>query len=76
MGTIITSIFCAFTPFCRVSFLELPLQSVRNGTADVIDKIGTEISTDRIRRAAEFVQAAVEKFENLQKMARVSRAYK
>lgn len=74
-GGIITSFFCAFTPFCRISFLETPVQSLRNNTMEAIDKIGTEITTERIRRAAEFVTAAIEKFENLQKMARVSKAY-
>lgn len=75
-GGIITSVFCAFTPFCRISFLETPIQAVRNSTLEAIDKVGTELTTDRIRRAAEFVTAAIEKFENLQKLARVSKPYK
>ncbi|XP_063698164.1 uncharacterized protein LOC134829098 [Culicoides brevitarsis] len=74
-GGIITSFFCAFTPFCRISFLETPVQSLRNNTMEALDKVGTEITTERIRRAAEFVTAAIEKFENLQKLARVSKAY-
>uniref|UniRef100_A0A336KUE9 CSON015213 protein n=1 Tax=Culicoides sonorensis TaxID=179676 RepID=A0A336KUE9_CULSO len=75
-GGLITSLFCAFTPFCRISFLETPVQALKNNTMEAIDKMGTEITTERIRRAAEFVTAAIEKFENLQKLARVSKAYK
>lgn len=76
LGGVITSIFCTFTPFCRVSFLETPLEQMRNNTRDALDKIGTEVTTERIKRAAEFVVAAIEKFENLQKVSRMSRAYK
>lgn len=74
-GGIITSVFCSFTPFCRVSFLETPVNQLKNNTVETLENIGTQVTTDRIRRAAEFVTAAIEKFEHLQKIAQVSRAY-
>lgn len=74
-GGIVTSVFCTFTPFCRMSFLETPVNQFKNGTAEALDNIGTQVTTERIRRAAEFVTAAIEKFEHLQKIAQVSKAY-
>lgn len=60
---VITSLLCAFTPLCTLSFAALPF-GVRRALAANITEGNT---IHRVRRAAEIVSHALEKFEKIQK---------
>lgn len=66
-GGAITSFVCAFTPLCTITFFGRPLDLLRKETKDIVEKIGNEITTDRIKRAAGLLKLAVERYENYQK---------
>lgn len=58
----ITSLLCSLTPVCTISFGSLPF-----GVRKILVN-GTEISTiQRVRRAAEMVTNAIDKYEQIQK---------
>lgn len=62
-GGIITTAICSFTPLCTISFAALPFAALRNSIVSTQDGNG---SIDRVRRAAQFVSSAIEKYEKLQ----------
>lgn len=64
-GGAITSFVCAFTPLCTITFFGRPLDLLRQETKDIVDKIGSEITPERIKRAADLMRMAVEKYQNM-----------
>lgn len=63
MGGLATTAICTMTPLCSITFAALPLIGLR-GT---VEKVGAELTTDRVKRAAEFVKTALEKYQKMQK---------
>lgn len=65
-GGAITTGICTFTPLCSISFA-LPFIGLRETAKKLSDVIDIDADTaDRVRRAADFVQAALEKYNKLQ----------
>lgn len=64
-GGAITSFVCAFTPLCTITFFGRPLDLLRKETKDIVEKIGSEITPERIKRAADLMRLAVEKYQNM-----------
>lgn len=63
MGGAVTTAVCTMTPLCSITFAALPLIGLR-GT---VEKVGAELTTDRVKRAAEFVKNALEKYQKMQR---------
>lgn len=65
-GGAITSAFCSITSLCHKSFSDLPfLKNVEN----VTKVIGEEVTVERVRRAAELLQSAIDKYEQFQTLS-------
>lgn len=66
-GGAVTTAICSMTPLCTISFAALPLLGLRDGaTKAVTDALSKEVTTDRVARAAAFVQNAIAKYQQLQ----------
>lgn len=65
-GGAVTSFVCAFTPLCTITFLGSPLALLRRETKDIVEKIGTEITADRIKRASDLFKLAIDKYQQMQ----------
>lgn len=75
MGGLITTGICTFTPLCSISFAALPFAlpftlpflTLRDTAKTLGNAIEIDADTaERVRRAADFVQAAMEKYNKLQ----------
>lgn len=64
-GGAVTSFVCAFTPLCTITFFR-PLALLRQETKELVDKIGAEVTTDRIKRAADLFKLAYDKYSQMQ----------
>lgn len=65
-GGSITAAVCALTPFCRLTFLGLPFLRMKESAKTITETIANEITEDRVKRAAELVKIALEKYQNMQ----------
>jgi len=65
-GGAVTTFVCAFTPLCTITFFGLPLALLRKETKEIVEKIGTEITADRIKRAADLFKLAYDKYNQMQ----------
>lgn len=65
-GGAVTSFVCAFTPLCTITFLGRPLALIKKETKDLVDKIGEEITADRVKRAADLLKLAYDKYNAMQ----------
>lgn len=65
-GGAVTSFVCAFTPLCTLTFFGSPLALLRRETKELVDKIGAEVTTDRIKRAADLLKLAYDKYSQMQ----------
>lgn len=65
-GGAVTTLICTFTPFCTISFAALPFLRLKNNAKEITEKIGAEITPERVARAAEFMKTALEKYQKLQ----------
>lgn len=63
----VTSFVCAFTPLCTITFLGRPLALLRQETKEMVEKIGSEITADRIKRASDIFKLAFDKYSQMQK---------
>ncbi|XP_019555523.2 uncharacterized protein LOC109424793 [Aedes albopictus] len=72
LGTLLTSILCFVTPFCTLSFRSAKGLDVGVGETakEVISTLGEQVTADRVKRAAEFVKVAVDKFQRLNQQVR------
>jgi hypothetical protein len=66
-GGAITSFVCAFTPLCTITFLGHPLAKLKKETKDIVDKLGEELTADRVKRAADLFKLAIDKYQKMQK---------
>lgn len=66
-GGAITSFICSFTPLCTISILGRPLALLRKETKEIVDKIVPEVTAERIKRAADLLNLAVQKYQQMQK---------
>ncbi|GAB0088257.1 hypothetical protein DMENIID0001_026510 [Sergentomyia squamirostris] len=63
----VTAFFCAVTPFCRLTFLGLPfLRSAKDTAKSVTTALANEITEERVKRAAELIKMALEKYQDMQ----------
>lgn len=67
----VTSFVCAFTPLCTITFFGLPLALLRKETKEMVEKIGSEITADRIKRASDIFKLAFDKYSQMQKQWRI-----
>lgn len=64
----ITSAICSVTPICTLTFGALPLSVRQKITSKMTNVDGSEVTTiQRVRRAADMVSNALDKYEKLQK---------
>ncbi|XP_052863402.1 uncharacterized protein LOC128270039 [Anopheles cruzii] len=73
-GTILTSLTCFFTPFCTLSFRNAkfltgvsgtPLPGGTGGVQELVEAVGEQMTAERVKRAAEFLYTAIDKFQRL-----------
>ncbi|KAG5675653.1 hypothetical protein PVAND_005540 [Polypedilum vanderplanki] len=62
-GGAITSFVCAFTPLCTITFFGRPLALLKQETKDIVEKIGEELTADRVKRAADLFKLAMDKYQ-------------
>lgn len=65
LGTLTTAILCFFTPFCTLSFRSAKLLGASEATQEVITALGEQVTAERVKRAADFVKIAIDKFQTL-----------
>ncbi|XP_055524425.1 uncharacterized protein LOC129718049 [Wyeomyia smithii] len=65
LGTLMTATLCFFTPFCTLSFRSGRGLAIAETAQDVVSAISEQVTADRVKRAAEFVQGAIDKFQRL-----------
>lgn len=65
-GGAITSFICAFTPLCTLTFIGLPLSLLRKETKEMAQKIASEVTPERIKRASDLLQLAFDKYQQIQ----------
>ncbi|XP_049547957.1 uncharacterized protein LOC125959189 [Anopheles darlingi] len=65
-GAILTSLTCFFTPFCTLSFRNAKfLTGAQDAAEDIAQVVGEQVTADRVKRAAEFLYTAIDKFQRL-----------
>ena len=67
-GGAVTTAVCTLTPLCTISFAALPLLGLRDTpiAKTINETLSKEITSDRVKRAAEFVWTALRKYQQLQ----------
>ena len=65
-GGAVTSFICAFTPLCTLTFVGAPLSLLRKETKEIAEKIASEVTPERIKRAADLLQLAYDKYQKMQ----------
>lgn len=67
-GGAVTTAICSLTPLCTITFAALPFLGLRESLTSktIKESIASEITSDRVRRAAEFVRTALEKYNQIQ----------
>lgn len=65
-GGLVTALLCAFTPVCKLTFAGLPFLKLKDTAKQLTSTLETELTQDRVKRAAEFVRIALEKYNELQ----------
>jgi hypothetical protein len=58
------TLICAFTPICNPVLLR---NNLSKETKEIVEKIGEEVTPERIKRAADFLSMAVAKYQQMQK---------
>ncbi|XP_052890357.1 uncharacterized protein LOC128298627 [Anopheles moucheti] len=65
-GTILTSLTCFFTPFCTLSFRNAKFLTGAQETAqEIAQTVGEQVTPERVKRAAEFLYTAIDRFQRL-----------
>lgn len=64
-GGAITTFVCSFTPLCSITFLGRPLALLRSQTTELVEKIGEEVTAERVKRAADLFRMAIDKYKNM-----------
>uniref|UniRef100_A0A182N5T2 Uncharacterized protein n=1 Tax=Anopheles dirus TaxID=7168 RepID=A0A182N5T2_9DIPT len=65
-GTILTSLTCFFTPFCTLSFRNAKfLTGAQDAAQEIVQTVGEQVTPERVKRAAEFLYTAIDRFQRL-----------
>uniref|UniRef100_A0A182J386 Uncharacterized protein n=2 Tax=Anopheles atroparvus TaxID=41427 RepID=A0A182J386_ANOAO len=66
-GTILTSLTCFFTPFCTLSFRNAKFLTAgaQDTAQELVQTVGEQVTADRVKRAAEFLYTAIDRFQRL-----------
>lgn len=64
-GGAITSFICAFTPLCTITFIGRPLAFLSKETKEIGEKIAAEITTEKVKRAADLFKLAYDKYSQM-----------
>ncbi|XP_049278265.1 uncharacterized protein LOC125761312 [Anopheles funestus] len=65
-GTILTSLTCFFTPFCTLSFRNAKfLTGAQDTVQEIAQTVGEQVTPERVKRAAEFLYTAIDRFQRL-----------
>uniref|UniRef100_A0A182LUY6 Uncharacterized protein n=1 Tax=Anopheles culicifacies TaxID=139723 RepID=A0A182LUY6_9DIPT len=65
-GTILTSLTCFFTPFCTLSFRNAKFLTGTQETAqEIVQTVSEQVTPERVKRAAEFLYTAIDRFQRL-----------
>lgn len=65
-GGLVTSLLCAFTPVCKLSFAGFPFLKLKDTAKQLTSTLETELTQERVKRAAELVRLALQKYNELQ----------
>lgn len=65
-GGLITALVCTFTPVCKLTFPGLPFVKLRESAKQITSALESEITQERVKRAAEFVKIALDKYNAMQ----------
>lgn len=65
-GGLITSLLCAFTPVCKLTFAGMPFLKLKDTAKQLTSTLETELTQERVKRAAELVRLALQKYNELQ----------
>lgn len=74
-GGAITTAICSFTPLCTISFAAIPFLGLRNNPISKSEDSTTTSNIDRVRRAAELFNTAIEKFDKIQKQSTLAKRH-
>lgn len=61
------TVICSLTPICNPLFPVLLRNNLSKETKEIVEKIGEEVTPERIKRAADFLSMAVAKYQQIQK---------
>lgn len=65
-GGLVTSILCTFTPVCKLSFAGIPFLKLKDTAKQLTSTLESELTQERVKRAAELVRLALQKYNELQ----------
>lgn len=65
-GGLVTALLCAFTPVCKLTFAGLPFLKLKDTAKQLTSTLETELTQERVKRAAELVRMALEKYNQFQ----------
>lgn len=65
-GGLVTSLICAFTPVCKLTFAGIPFLKLKDTAKQLTSTLETELTQERVKRAAELVRMALQKYNELQ----------
>lgn len=65
-GGLVTSLLCAFTPVCKLSFAGIPFLKLKDHAKQLTSTLESELTQERVKRAAELVRLALQKYNELQ----------
>lgn len=65
-GGLVTALLCAFTPVCKLTFAGIPFLKLKDTAKQLTSTLETELTQERVKRAAELVRMALEKYNQLQ----------
>lgn len=61
------TLICTLTPVCNPAFPAILRNNLSKETKEIVEKIGEEVTPERIKRAADFLSMAVAKYQQMQK---------
>lgn len=61
------TLICTLTPICNPAIPALLRNNLSKETKEIVEKIGEEVTPERIKRAADLLSLAVAKYQQFQK---------
>lgn len=65
-GGAVTTALCTLTPLCTISFAVLPFLGLRDTAKNIQETLSNGITSDRVKRAAELLVSAYDKYQAMQ----------